>query len=617
MYYGIALFKIGEVYENEGAYHTAFEYFYNSLKEYERIGARQEIERAYSQIGWCYAYQENYVQAQENAQRSLDIARAIRDSSSIGQNQNLLGYILYKTEKYESARRSFDQAIAIRRKIKDWYGYSFSLHNSALTYIELDQNQKAKELFLESIEVDQRIGKKVGILFTSNALGRHYAKEKNFERAIYYLGQANTLAIQIPVPTQLLSNYDNYIFLYEAQKKRDKVIEYYKRYTKLKDSLNNAINSTRIAKADALFQLQKKANEIQLINGENDLHQDLIRIQRREIAFQRSVILLTVLGIFILGVIVILIYRLFRSNKRSKEMLRIQNTSILEQQEKIQAQSEELKASNEKLSSLNAILSDKHEEIEMQSEKLKVAYEDLEYINNSLEKRVEDRTSELNQAYQELETFFYHTSHDFRRPLTTYHGLVEIGRATVADEQVLQLFDKVKETTQGLDNMLLKLQSIGNVNYHDVKRDIHLQTMLQAAIDKFSEEIENKRITLSIHCAVTALHSNPFLLNVVAENLLENAIQFCNSSEPHLIIKTKPADGCVEIIFEDNGQGIEDRLKPRIFEMYFRANAASKGNGLGLYISRRAIEKMGGSLTFTSTLHQGSCFTAKIPLHTV
>ncbi len=584
-YYAISLFKIGEVYENEGVYNTAFEYFYNSLKEHEKLSARQEIQRTYSQIGWCYAYQENYPQAQENAQRSLDIAREIRDSSSIGQNQNLLGYIYYKTKKYEAARRSFDQAISIRKTIKDWYGYSFSLYNSALTYLEIDNTKKAHDLFLESIEVDKRIGKKIGILFTSNTLGLQYAKEKNFVKAAHYLAEANTLAKQIPVPTQLLSNYDNYIFLYEAQNKSGKAIEYYKRYTQLKDSLSNKINSSRIAKADALFQLQKKANEIQLINRENDLHQEMIQIQKREISFQRLLIGLAVFSILLLAVFIVLIYRLFRSNKRAKEQLRLQNSSILEQQGRINAQSEELRATNDK----------------------------LESINDSLEKRVEERTSELNKAYNELETFFYHTSHDFRRPLTTYLGLVELGKATVKDEGTIQLFDKVKETTLALDNMLIKLQSISNSNHHEVSRDIDLKMMLQTCVEKFNDDIKKSNLKVSIHTQVTHVFASSFLLSVVAENLIENAIRFCLPGNPELVIKTQRGNNGLEITFQDNGQGIEESLKPRIFEMYFRANTQSTGNGLGLYIAKRAIEKMGGDLTFKSQLNEGSCFTVSLP----
>jgi signal transduction histidine kinase len=614
LYYGIALFKIGEVHENEGAYHIAYNYFYDALDVYESINARQEIERTYTQIGWCYVYEENYPQAMANAQNSLAIARAIGDSASIGQNENLVGYISYKNKKYDAAVISFERAISIRKKIKDWYGYSFSLYNLALTNLELRQFEKAHELFLQSIAVDERVGKKIGILFTSNTLGLQYAKEGDFAKAAHYLARANTLAKEIPVTAQLLTNYEHYIFLYEAQKNDRQVIAYYKLYTALKDSLSDEVNSSRVAKADALFQVQKKVNEVQLINKENEIQQERIFLQQREITVQRRIILVTAISLVVLAAFSIMIFRLFKFNKRSKEQLRRQNTSILEQQEEIQAQSEELQESNDKLYALNATLSEKNEEIEMQSEKLKVANDALENVNDSLEKRVEERTRELNKAYEELETFFYHTSHDFRRPLTTYLGLAEVAKATVADQHAIALFEKVRQTTVGLDNMLRKLQSISNVEYYKAFRDVAVKDVLDTVVDKFAGEIQSRKIAVSVHCSVETLLTNPFLLTVVIENLVENAVQFSSPQDPCIRIEVRAEEQHVVIDVTDNGEGIDDTLKSKIFDMYYRGSVSSKGNGLGLYIARRAIEKIGGTLSFCSVRYAGSTFTASLPL---
>ena len=60
---------------------------------------------------------------------------------------------------------------------------------------------------------------------------------------------------------------------------------------------------------------------------------------------------------------------------------------------------------------------------------------------------------------------------------------------------------------------------------------------------------------------------------------------------------------------QDNGEGIPEEFKDRIFEMYFRANERSKGNGLGLYIVKKAVEKLGGTIGLKSELYTGSTFT--------
>ena len=81
-------------------------------------------------------------------------------------------------------------------------------------------------------------------------------------------------------------------------------------------------------------------------------------------------------------------------------------------------------------------------------------------INDELEQKVEARSVELKNAHKELDIFFYRSSHDFRRPLTTFIGLAEVAKIAVKDETALNLFEKVRENSLALDKMLRKLQSM-------------------------------------------------------------------------------------------------------------------------------------------------------------
>jgi signal transduction histidine kinase len=69
----------------------------------------------------------------------------------------------------------------------------------------------------------------------------------------------------------------------------------------------------------------------------------------------------------------------------------------------------------------------------------------------------------------------------------------------------------------------------------------------------------------------------------------------------------------VNLEVEDNGQGIDPQFQDRIFDMYFRGNERSKGNGLGLYIVKKAVEKLNGQVTFTSVYGKGSTFSVSFP----
>jgi len=311
---------------------------------------------------------------------------------------------------------------------------------------------------------------------------------------------------------------------------------------------------------------------------------------------------------------VTIIYRLYQSNRKSKELLKKQNLDITEQREEILTQSEELTRSNQKLSVLNTELNTKNYEIEIQAEQIKSTNAELETINDQLEKMVEDRTRKLNKAYQELETFFYRTSHDFRRPLTTYLGLAEVAKCAITDKQALELFEKVRETTIGFDSMLQKLQSISNTGFVSTHSQVDLHELITQCCLKYSESMDRRKIKLTIDIPEGGtINSNPSLLRIAIENLVENSVTFSSPERPYITISAKNTDTGTTIDIEDNGQGIEDALQPEIFTMYYRANLNSKGNGLGLYVAKRAMEKLNGSISFKSTKYVGSSFQINIP----
>ncbi|WP_161622726.1 sensor histidine kinase [Cesiribacter andamanensis] len=309
----------------------------------------------------------------------------------------------------------------------------------------------------------------------------------------------------------------------------------------------------------------------------------------------------------LLLILLVIIFRLYRKNREAQTELKRQYREIQEQQEEILVQSEELIESNSKLAYLNDELNRKNQEIELQSDKVLMA-------NSSLEKEVNERTLQLNSAYRELETFFYRTSHDFRRPLTTFLGLVEVANHSVQDQQAISLFEKVRETTLALDKMLLKLQSIGSQELEAHAR-MNLHSLLASCEEKFAQELFAKGIRLHISCDDCLILVNHHLLLTILENLMENAITFSTPASPYirLFAGLNDSGDVLQLQVEDNGQGIPPHIQPRIFDMYFRGSVNSLGNGLGLYIAKRAVEKLGGSIRCCSQLHKGSTFTVLIP----
>jgi len=293
------------------------------------------------------------------------------------------------------------------------------------------------------------------------------------------------------------------------------------------------------------------------------------------------------------------------------------NREISEQNEEITAQSEELKEANQALTLLNQEISEQKEEIQAQAEELTESNETISRVNSNLEEKVKARTAELKEAYTELDTFFYRSSHDFRRPLTTFMGLAEVAKVTLKDQTALDLFEKVNETARNLDKMLLKLQSVSAAGSQElIYSEVLLDQIFQIEMDNFREEIIKRSIRVLVDINLEKpFFSYPVLVKFIIQNLLENSIAFCGVQEPYLKFKAYQVTNETVIEVSDNGQGIESIYLNRIFDMYFRANEKSRGNGLGLYIVKKMVDKLNGRIELKSEHGFGTSVWVYLPNH--
>jgi signal transduction histidine kinase len=111
------------------------------------------------------------------------------------------------------------------------------------------------------------------------------------------------------------------------------------------------------------------------------------------------------------------------------------------------------------------------------------------------------------------------------------------------------------------------------------------------------------------------INSDPSRLRVILNNLLHNAIKYADPSKENSMIwitASREGNAC-SIEIKDNGIGIATDLQPKIFEMFFRATSLSTGSGLGLYIVKESLEKLGGSIVFESLPGKGSTFRVTVP----
>jgi signal transduction histidine kinase len=572
---------IGDVYRALIDHDVAWKYYLEALRIAEKLGIKHQTGKLYSNMAWLYRDQNDFIRAHDFIDRSLAIRQEIGDNYGISHAYNVLGLIYYREKKYARAEEAFNQSLEIRKQIRDREGISSCLYNLSLVYASQNQLAKSLQLQVEALKIEEAVGNKFYTGYSHNRLGELYTRLKQYPKAIAHLQRAEKLANDIGSSSLQMNIYQNWSRYFEAKNNPALALRYYKKYSAAHDSIYNEIGAQKLAELQALYLMEKKDQEIEMLNQDKLISQNQIQLQRSRINLQNIIIISGITGFVMVS---LLAFTIYRYNRRIKKAHR----EISDQKEEIQSQSEELIDANETIAE----------------------------INKKLEGKIEERTVALSQAYKELDTFFYRSSHDFRRPLTTFMGLAEVAKVTVKDANALELFEKVKETAYNLDKMLVKLQSISDMGSQQlVYKEVMIKEIFETVCDTFRDELHRKNIKTSAEIRLPGpFISYPAMIKIIIENLVENAIHFCGMDNPFIKLKTTQSGEYITIDMQDNGQGISREYQDQVFDMYFRANERSKGNGLGLYIVKKAVEKLDGSISLSSIHLVGTTFTIMLPV---
>lgn len=575
--------KTGQVYMELSQYALASKYLFEALKISEPLGLRFETADIYSELSWINKDQLNFSLALDYINRSESMRSAIGDLHGVSNSQNIRGLIYYQQKKYDLALQEFDKSMLIRKQINHQQGIAATLFNSSLVYLDQNQLDKTYNLQMAALAIDEKVDDNYNLSIDYNSLASLLIQMNRLTEAEKYMKKGYDLAAGTQAKLLLRNSLSVFASFYEKKKDFKNAFKYQKMYQEVHDSIYTTDNSVKLAEMQALYQIEQKEQQIKMLNQQKQIQDDEIKLQKSRISQQYLFILLVSVALIL---VTILAFAIYRYNKQ----IRKAHKEILDQKEEIRVQTDGLVEANKTIAK----------------------------INKDLEQKIEDRTSALTQAYKELDTFFYRSSHDFRRPLTTFMGLAEVAKITIKDPNALELFDKVKETAQNLDKMLIKLQSISDVGAQQlVYKEVFLKEIFDGICDGFRNELDQKSIKTVFENHLTrSFISYPAMIKTILENLVENAMQFCAKYDPYILLKTSNSDDRLMLEVKDNGQGIDSQYHDRVFEMYFRGNERSKGNGLGLYIVKKAVEKLHGTIEFESNAGEGSVFRISLPLQT-
>ncbi len=227
------------------------------------------------------------------------------------------------------------------------------------------------------------------------------------------------------------------------------------------------------------------------------------------------------------------------------------------------------------------------------------------------------KNAELQKANDELNKFVYSVSHDLRAPLTSIMGVINLTKLLPELKVGEEYFKMIEGRVLKLDDFIKKIiDYYKNARAETVNERIEFDVFINSIWETFRNQNPSIIFKLNVNDNIEFI-GDAFRLKIILENLVSNAIKYQNPSSEikkiDVVVKTNADD--LHIVISDNGIGINNIFLDNIFDLFFRTEDAlnAEGTGIGLYLVKETLTKIGGKVEVESQLMKGTSFHVVIP----
>lgn len=532
--------------------------------------------RGQSQLALFLMIKGEFKQALEYSKLALAFFESIEDLKGIADAKYTLGSVYYKTDNFHNGLDHLLHCLTIYRQLSDHHNEARVLKSVGTIYEYFGDQESAIESYVKCIEAAERVEDINQVANAYNPLSGIYLHEHKVDLA-FELAEKSILIKEKTGDIRGMA-----FALYGRGKCYLKVHDYQQALSDF-----NASISIQLEMGDKLGQAMVY-NKIGLV------YLALKEFENSVLHFNQALAIATEANIkFILFKVHYNLYLLTVAQ---------QNTTLA-------------------LHHLQMYIKLKETVINGHTINIIKSYQSIKKIESlELEAKIQqERTEIISKKNLEMDSFFYRISHDLKGPIASLLGLHNMVEMEVEDVASKKYFDMYHSQIVRINNIVMDLINITRMNHEvEVKSKIDFRTLVEECIVAYSylENFDRINFVLEIDDAVN-YKSKWAIVNTILQNLIENCIKYARHNViPTVSIRVAEEDAFVKIHVEDNGQGIRPADQPKVYDMFFRANDHVQGTGLGLYILHRAVERLQGTVSFTSELHVGTTFTILLPLET-
>jgi signal transduction histidine kinase len=249
------------------------------------------------------------------------------------------------------------------------------------------------------------------------------------------------------------------------------------------------------------------------------------------------------------------------------------------------------------------------------------AEQEVKALNACLEKRVAERTGELQSTIRDLQTFSYSISHDLRTPLRSMNSFANVlleDYGAQLNEEGKRLLNSIVQRTVNMGTLIDDLLSFSrNSRLQLAVAPIDMTALVKELVEKLSGEGEASGVEFRI-AALPRASGDRAMIAQVLENLLANAVKFSRKTErPVVTVGSLPGEQELVYFVKDNGIGFDMKYIDAIFGVFQRLHHAEdyEGTGVGLAIVEQIVTKHGGRVWAEGHPGEGAIFYFSLPKH--
>jgi PAS domain S-box-containing protein len=267
---------------------------------------------------------------------------------------------------------------------------------------------------------------------------------------------------------------------------------------------------------------------------------------------------------------------------------------------------------------------DKNKELQKINTELFSAREELTILNRDLEKKVKERTTDVEKLLKQKDEFVSQLGHDLKTPLTPLNILIPIVQEQEQDPKLKELLNVISNNLQYMKNLVIKTLELAQLNSDNFKfgfEDINLSQQVCKILEMESTFFGGKNVNIQNNIPQDIIVQADLLqIKELFDNIISNAIKYSQPDGVKITLDAQKKDELIIVSIKDTGIGLESNQIEHIFDEFYKVDYSRhdlQSTGLGLSICKRIVEKHGGRIWVESQgKGKGSTFffTLKTPL---